>query len=59
MTDSRPQLWRMVQRLRDWWRPASSEERYLAAATDPADLERRARILERERGGPAIVRFNH
>ena len=53
------QLRRIVQRLRDWWWPPSAEERYLAAATDPADLERRSRILERERGGPAIVAFHH
>jgi hypothetical protein len=50
---------RILQRLRRWWRPRSAEERYLAAATDHADLERRALLLERACGGPAFVTFNH
>src|SRR5262245_43937725 len=59
MNDSLPRpLRRVVRRLRHWWRPPSADGRYLAAATDPADLERRSRILERERGGPAIVAFS-
>lgn len=49
----------IVQRLRSWWRPRNTEERYLADATDLADLERRMRVLERGRGGPAFVTFNH
>jgi hypothetical protein len=52
-------LRRVAQRLREWSRPRSAEERYLATATDHADLERRARLLEREGGGPALVTFNH
>ncbi len=39
---------RIVRRLFQWWRPRSAEEEYLAAATDHADLERRARVLERD-----------
>ncbi len=50
---------RLIQRLRRWWRPESAEEQYLAAATDLADLERRARVLERTSRGPAFVTFNH
>lgn len=34
-------------------------DRYLAEATDLADLERRMRVLERTTGGPAFVTFNH
>lgn len=49
----------ITQRLRCWLRSESAEERYLAAATDIADLERRARVLERLSGGPAFVTFNH
>jgi len=36
-----------------------SEQQYLAAATDLADLERRMRILERAAAGPLFVTFNH
>jgi Protein of unknown function (DUF3563) len=50
---------RIVQRARRWWRRRNTGDQYLAAATDPADLERRMRILERESGGPAVVPFNH
>jgi hypothetical protein len=49
----------MIQWLRCWWRPRTSEEEYLAAATDLADLERRMRVLEHASGGPAFVTFNH
>jgi Protein of unknown function (DUF3563) len=42
-----------------WLRPLDREEQYLAAATDPADLERRLRVIERGRGGPQFVTFNH
>ena len=45
-------LWRLL-------RPESAGERYLAAATDHADLERRIRDLERTNRGPAFVTFNH
>jgi hypothetical protein len=34
-------------------------ERYLAEATSLAELERRMRVLERGRGEPAFVTFNH
>jgi hypothetical protein len=50
---------RVFHRLRHWWRVPSSEERYLAAATDLADLERRMRALERAGSGPPFVTFNH
>ena len=49
----------ILQRLERLWRLPNAEERYLAAATDPADLERRARVLERGSGGPAFATFNH
>jgi Protein of unknown function (DUF3563) len=49
----------IVQRLRRWWRSEDREQRYLAAATDLADLERRMRVLERASGGPVFVTFNH
>lgn len=49
----------LVQRLRLWWRSRESDELYLAEAADLADLERRMRALERERGGPAFMTFNH
>ena len=48
-----------LDRLRRWWRPLDRDEEYLAAATDPADLERRLRVLERGSGGPQLVTFNH
>ena len=44
---------------RRWWRPRDIDERYLAAATDLADLERRIRVLERDLGRPVFVTFNH
>ncbi len=50
---------RILRGLRRWWRRPSADERYLAAATDPADLERRMRELEHSSGGPAFVTFNH
>jgi len=42
-----------------WWGSDAEADRYLAAATDHADLERRIRVLERARRGPAFVTFNH
>ena len=42
-----------------WWRLPDATERYLGAATDHADLERRMRELERMSSGPAFVTFNH
>jgi len=50
---------RIIRRLRGWWRPLSRDDQYLAAATDPADLERRMRALERASGGTAFETFNH
>jgi Protein of unknown function (DUF3563) len=44
---------------RRWWRHRDIDERYLATATDLADLERRIRGLERDRGRPVFVTFNH
>ncbi len=49
----------IAQRFRRWWERPDAEERYLAAATDHAELERRIRLLERARGGPVFVTFNH
>jgi hypothetical protein len=48
-----------AERLRRWLWPLDRDERYLAAATDPADLERRLRVIERGNGGPQFVTFNH
>jgi hypothetical protein len=48
-----------LQRLLRWLREESAHERYLAAATDHADLERRQRALEHQSMGPAFVTFNH
>ena len=45
-------------RLRHWMRLTAPEERYLAAANDHADLERRMRAIERASHGPALVTFN-
>ena len=42
-----------------WWRVRDATERYLSAATDHADLERRIRNLERTNSGPSFVTFNH
>ncbi|MGH8666011.1 MAG: DUF3563 family protein [Burkholderiales bacterium] len=42
-----------------WWRLKDATERYLSAATDHADLERRMRELERMNSGPTFVTFNH
>lgn len=47
------------RKLVGWWQALSSEEQYLAAPADLADLERRIRVLERARSGPAFVTFNH
>ncbi len=48
-----------LRRLLNWWRNHDSHERYLADATDHADLERRQRELERTSTGPAFETFNH
>ena len=48
-------LWCLF-RVQAAWAPA---EQYLSEATDLPDLERRMRVLERTRGGPAFVTFNH
>ena len=45
--------------LQRWLRPLDRDEQYLAAATDPADLERRLRVLDRGSRGPQFVTFNH
>ena len=49
----------LLRRLRAWLNPITRDERYLGAAADHADLERRIRVLERADRGPAIVTFNH
>jgi len=49
----------LLERLRRWWRPLDRDEQYLAAATDPADLERRLRVLQRGESGTQFVTFNH
>ena len=41
-----------------WLGVPSRDERYLGAAVDLADLERRMRVLERTRE-PIFVTFNH
>jgi Protein of unknown function (DUF3563) len=41
------------------WQSQDPQERYLAAAADLADLERRMRTLEGARGEPVFVTFNH
>jgi len=48
-----------LRRLRRWMNRATSEERYLAAASDHADLERRMRAVERAGRGPALVTSDH
>lgn len=48
---------RFLRRLKHWAREPN--ERYLAEATDLADLERRMRSLERASGGPAFRTFIH
>ena len=57
MEDREPNTF--AERLRRWLRPLDRDEQYLAAATDPADLERRLRVIERGAGGPQFVTFNH
>jgi hypothetical protein len=57
MEDREPSTF--AERLRRWLRPLDRDEQYLAAATDPADLERRLRVIERGAGGPQFVTFNH
>jgi hypothetical protein len=49
----------IVEALQHWWHAADSEQRYLEAVTDLADLERRMRLVERGSGGPVFVTFNH
>jgi Protein of unknown function (DUF3563) len=48
-----------LKRVWRWLRPVDRDAAYLAAATDPADLERRLRAIERDRGNPFFVTFNH
>ena len=57
--EDRPHAGILLERLRDWLRPLDRNEQYLAAAADPADLERRQRVLERGTSGPPFVTFNH
>src|SRR5262249_458110 len=48
-----------LTRLLSCWHNHDPDERYLAEATDHADLERRQRTLERTSTGPALVTSNH
>ena len=57
MEDREPSTF--AERLWRWLRPLDRDEQYLAAATDPADLERRLRVIERGGGGAQFVTFNH
>ena len=54
-----PESSSLVRVLLRWWQPLDRDERYLAAAADAADLERRLRVLERSAGGPQFTTFNH
>jgi hypothetical protein len=45
---------RLATALMRWWHAQRPEQQYLAAARDPADLERRIRVLERASGGPTF-----
>ena len=58
-TPSEGQSSSLLQRLRRWLTTPPPDERYLAEATDHADLERRVRTVERANRGPALVTFNH
>jgi hypothetical protein len=49
----------LLRRFRRWWRSRDADEQYLGEAVDLADLERRLRVLERSRGGPAFMTYNH
>jgi hypothetical protein len=49
----------IVTQLRQWWSAGDSDQAYLAAATDLADLERRMRLVDRGNGGPVFETFNH
>jgi hypothetical protein len=49
----------IIEQLFGWWRGTDSDQEYLAAATDLADLERRMQQLDRGDGGPVFETFNH
>ena len=52
-------LIRLCKRVGRWWTGREDAmERYLSAATDHADVERRIRELERRNAGPALLTFN-
>ena len=50
---------RVLQRVRSWWWHGDADDRYLSAAADLADVERRMRVLERTSRGPVFQTFNH
>jgi hypothetical protein len=50
--------WPWGRRFLRWWRNRDPVERYLGAATDHADVERRIRDLERRNSGSALVTFD-
>ena len=50
---------RLFAWLHGWWAAGYRHDRYLTAATDLPDLERRIKSIERGYGGPLWVTFNH
>ena len=58
-TPSERQSKSLLRRLRCWLTPQAPDERYLAGATDHADLEQRVRNVECANLGPALVTSNH
>jgi hypothetical protein len=48
-----------MKRLWAWLRVPDPRERFLAAASDHVELERRLRLTERPRHGSVFVTFNH
>ncbi len=49
----------LIARLREWCKPREWDARYLAAASDLADLERRMRTLDQPSYVTLFVTFNH
>ncbi|MEP7063122.1 MAG: DUF3563 family protein [Betaproteobacteria bacterium] len=54
---SRPRT--LIARLRKWSKPQEWDAKYLAAASDLADLERRMRTLNQPNYVTFFVTFNH
>jgi hypothetical protein len=51
-------LIRLCNRVGRWCAGQDAMERYLSAASDHAEVERRIRELERRNAGPALMTFN-